>query len=93
MLRVYSALVARQAGVNTWAWSALEDMSERRFNPVPWKRLWRWLEKWDRKGWWNYGVSLRSGGFTAEGLARVSEVLSERLGCPCRASRDAGWGL
>ncbi len=28
---------------------------------VPDKRLYRWLEKWESRGWWECGVSLRSG--------------------------------
>lgn len=31
------------------------------------KQALRWVEKWDARGWWDYGVSLRSGWFTPEG--------------------------
>ena len=30
------------------------------------KQAMAWVDKWDRKGWWDYGVSLRSGWFTPE---------------------------
>lgn len=38
------------------------------------KRALYLLGKWTDKGWWEYGVSLRSGWFTAAGLAAISEL-------------------
>lgn len=32
-----------------------------RYLGIPEKRFERWLEKWLDRGWWDYGVSLRSG--------------------------------
>ncbi len=37
------------------------------------KRAMAMLDKWDRKGWWEYGVSLRSGWLTAKGLVALTE--------------------
>lgn len=33
----------------------------------PPKRFYSLLAKWERKGWWEYGVSLRGGWLTPEG--------------------------
>jgi hypothetical protein len=33
---------------------------------IPHKRGYYLLEKWDDKGWWEYGVSLRTGWFTSK---------------------------
>lgn len=33
------------------------------------------LEKWYRKGWWDYGVSLRSGWLTPDGKAAAVAVV------------------
>lgn len=38
------------------------------------KRAHYLLEKWLDKGWWECGVSVRSGWLTGEGLARAAEV-------------------
>lgn len=37
------------------------------------KRVHYILAKWDRKGWWTYGVSLRSGWLTDEGVRALEE--------------------
>lgn len=82
MLRVWCALEAKAAGVNTWAQTIITEMSQRPVNPVPEKRLWYWLGKWSDRNWWDYGVSLRSGWFTDEGKARVAQLIAERkAGC------------
>lgn len=41
---------------------------------LPQKRIMRMLEKWVRKGWWDYGVSLRTGWLTDEGKAAAEEI-------------------
>jgi hypothetical protein len=33
-----------------------------------------YLEKWTKKGWWEYGVTLRSGWFTQEGIKHFEEL-------------------
>lgn len=38
---------------------------------VHWKRAEGFYRKWTRKGWWNYGVSARTGWFTDAGLAAL----------------------
>ncbi len=46
------------------------------------KRCWRWLEKWERKGWYDYGVALDLGWLTDEGKQRAALAaveLSRRL--------------
>lgn len=35
------------------------------------KKGYYYLRKWDEKGWWDYGVSLRSGWFTPESPAAL----------------------
>ncbi len=32
------------------------------------------LEKWSRKGWWEYGTGVRSGWLTEEGIRRANEI-------------------
>lgn len=41
------------------------------------KQFMYYLEKWTRKGWWDYGVSLRSGWFTPEGVDHFKKLLGE----------------
>lgn len=36
---------------------------------IPEKRAYYLLDKWTNNGWWDYGVSLRSGWFTPEAPA------------------------
>lgn len=38
------------------------------------KRAWSLLEKWERNGWYEYGVSLDLGWLTAEGKQKASEI-------------------
>lgn len=40
------------------------------------KRSYYILTKWDDKGWWDSGVSLRSGWFTPEGVVAIKEILA-----------------
>ena len=35
------------------------------------KQAYSWMDKWSRKGWWDYGVTLRSGWFTAVSPMRL----------------------
>ena len=37
------------------------------------KKQYYWLDKWTDKGFWEYGVSLRSGWLTAEGKNEFSK--------------------
>lgn len=46
----------------------------------PEKRLWRLLEKWERKGWWEYGVSLRGGWLTETGRAALTAATAQVAG-------------
>jgi hypothetical protein len=40
----------------------------------PWtRRLYAMLDKWDRKGWWDSGVTLRSGWLTTKGEKAFAE--------------------
>jgi len=32
------------------------------------------LRKWENKGWWDYGVSLRAGWLTADGMQQLKEA-------------------
>ena len=41
----------------------------------PSKQALSWAEKWVRKGWWDYGVTLRSGWFTPEGIETLKREL------------------
>ena len=41
------------------------------------KRCWRWLEKWERKGWYEFGVSLDLGWLTDKGRHRAWEAAVE----------------
>ncbi len=41
------------------------------------KRGYYILEKFDKKGWWMYGVSLRTGYLTEAGLAKAKEATNE----------------
>lgn len=43
-----------------------------------WKPPMATLAKWNRRGWWNYGVSLRSGWFEPGGLAAVYASITRR---------------
>lgn len=43
------------------------------------KRSYYILTKWDDKGWWDSGVSLRSGWFTPEGVKAIKEILARAL--------------
>lgn len=49
------------------AWEASEAL---RMHP---KRLNAILEKWYGKGWWEFGVSLRSGWLTADGQLALAQ--------------------
>ena len=40
---------------------------------IPLKRREYWLQKWSDKGWWNYGVSPRSGWFEPGAPDRLPE--------------------
>lgn len=39
------------------------------------KQNMHYLEKWTSKGWWEYGVSLRTGWFTPEGIEYFKSIL------------------
>lgn len=43
---------------------------------IDWNRGLYILEKWDRKGWWDYGVSLRAGWLTDAGLSALQTTLA-----------------
>lgn len=38
------------------------------------KQLMYYLEKWDLKGWWESGVSTRTGWFTPEGIEHFKNI-------------------
>jgi hypothetical protein len=42
----------------------------------PPKRFYSLLAKWERKGWWEYGVSLRGGWLTDAGRAALAVATS-----------------
>jgi hypothetical protein len=42
------------------------------------KRQYYLLEKWAYKGWWEYGVSSRSGWLTPEGKKALRKVIEEK---------------
>lgn len=52
------------------------------------KRVEYVLDKWCRRGWWEYGVSLRSGWLTPEGLAEVRELLSRETPVQAAPRKD-----
>lgn len=52
------------------------------------KRLGYLLEKWTDKGWWDYGVSARTGWFTPEGV-QVLAAMEETEAA--RAAVHDGW--
>lgn len=39
------------------------------------KQLHYYLDKWTQKGWWNYGVTARSGWWTPEGIEYFKKLL------------------
>lgn len=39
------------------------------------RRLYRVLEKWADRGWWEYGVSLRTGWLTRAGIAAFAQEI------------------
>jgi hypothetical protein len=43
------------------------------FNGMHIKRLCAVLSKWEGKGWWEYGVSVRAGWLTDQGRAALAE--------------------
>lgn len=43
------------------------------------KQEYSYLSKWSRKGWWDYGVSLRSGWLTDEGREALQKRFSESI--------------
>lgn len=45
---------------------------------IPYKRAWYILEKWDRRGLYDYGVTLRVGWLTDKGKA-LAKDLSEKV--------------
>jgi hypothetical protein len=42
--------------------------------PIPQKRAWYLLEKWCKKGWYDYGVNLELGWITEEGNKAAIEL-------------------
>lgn len=38
------------------------------------KQLHYYIYKWTEKGWWDYGVSARTGWFTPEGIEHFKEI-------------------
>lgn len=42
--------------------------------PIHPKRVQDILYKWSDKGWWNYGVSARTGWLTEKGLAEANKI-------------------
>lgn len=40
------------------------------------KRLDAILYKWVKKGWWDYGTSVRSGWFTEKGITAISNLVT-----------------
>ena len=45
----------------------------------PIKRLWRYLEKWAGKGFYNYGVTLDLGWFEEENLTGEYKVMYDKI--------------
>lgn len=41
------------------------------------KQLMYYLEKWTNNGYWEYGVSLRTGWFTPEGIKHFTDLLKQ----------------
>ena len=61
-LAFYTALRKRADAYGAPGCEAIEECAAEL--AVPLKRATRWLEKWELKGWWECGVSLRTGWFT-----------------------------
>lgn len=51
----------------------LRDIINRPDCPVPHKRAWYLLSKWNARGWYEYGVTLDLGFFTAAAPAALGE--------------------
>jgi hypothetical protein len=51
-------------------WGFWED------EPLPDKQWAYYLEKWCKKGWYEFGVSLRGGWFTPEGAEAITRILN-----------------
>lgn len=51
------------------------DHWPRKFQDIPDKRKWYILDKWARKGYYEYGVTLDLGWITPAGRKRLNEVL------------------
>lgn len=43
------------------------------------KRTCATLDKWDRKGWWEWGTNIRAGWLTDEGRVAVSALLASEV--------------
>lgn len=44
--------------------------------PLPTRKWMYYLTKWTRKNWYEFGVSLRTGWFTPEGIEEINKILS-----------------
>lgn len=47
---------------------------------MPDKRVYGLIAKWDRKGWWDYGVSLLCGWLTDKGRTALKEMVAKYEG-------------
>ena len=59
------AVLGDGSGVPVGQWDSLD------------KRALRVLEKWTRKGWWDWGVSVRAGWLTDDGRAALTAALEQ----------------
>lgn len=53
------------------------DLIRRETFDMNYKRAWYLLDKWSRKGWYEYGVTLDLGWLTNEGKKKAQELISE----------------
>lgn len=71
---------------------AVEVLAARNlFQQPPTRQEHFYLEKWAGKDWWDYGVSLRGGWLTTEGLAGLCSALNEvNWQGPIKVLRECG---
>lgn len=67
----------RQYFSNCLLYKVVENFSK--VFAIPEKQLWYYVEKWSRKGFWNYGVSLAGGWFEWEELTGEYKQIAHKF--------------
>ncbi|MCM3131874.1 hypothetical protein M3629_03710 [Paenibacillus polysaccharolyticus] len=56
---------------------SVKDLVQEEVFYINHKRAYTLLEKWSRKGWYEYGVSVRVGWLQPEGIAKAKELIAQ----------------